>query len=375
MKKSILLLLAILVSGLTYAQTGTAKGFNYKGLVTNNGNVVANAVIGVKIKLKHGSSVKWYEEHTGVHTDANGIFSVNIGEGTKIGGSFVNFSYVDWQGYPDMKISVEIDSGTGYHTYVNDIPLKSVPYAKFADKSYFASRLLPQTDGGIKLSTTTGSRLHGYILEKGSDDWYTYINSGSNYVINNDGVDVLKISDADNSVWMKGELIKPFGSDNGVKFYSSSSGTGYYKFATSTGSLNLQYNGGGGSTTTGLKFHGSASVEVMKKLRAPDSGDSDMKAYIYGKVYANGTLPGSPTPNSDGYSVTKIGTGNYKITFDTSPGHYNKYLVIATRYRNGSGSTPGFIQVQSENGYFNVFTYDASGNPADRSFMFVVYKK
>ncbi len=111
-------------------------------------------------------------------------------------------------------------------------------------------------------------------------------------------------------------------------------------------------------------------VQVTKKLVAPDSGDADMKAYIYGKVYSSGVVPTNPTPNSDGFSVTKTGTGTYRIDFDTSPGGYNKYLVVASIY-----ASKGFISTSNYDDHFIVNTFDTSGNPDDKAFTFVVYKK
>ena len=306
MRKTILLLLAVLISGLGFAQ----EGFNYKALVTNNGTPVASGLINVKVTIKSsGGAIRWQEEHTAVSTDANGIFSIAIGEGTRLGGAST-FDDVYWS-YGNT-ISIEVNTGSGYTSLVNDEPLRYVPYAKRAKTLVTEDDAVLDRDARVRFSE------FGNFL--GGPRYYMGLNAAG---------DALEL------------------------------GTFSFTFPT-TYFPKLSIKNNGDLLTTG-------------KILADDSGDSDMKAYIYGKVYDNGTLPGSPTPNSGGFSVTKTGTGVYKITFDTSPGSYNNYLVIASRY--SSGLSPGFIQTQSSDAYFTVYTYDASGNPADRPFMFVVYKK
>ncbi len=126
MKKTILLLFTILISSLGFAQ----DGFNYKALVTDNGTPVANGTIDVKVTIKAGSNTIWKEEHTNVQTDANGIFSITIGEGTRISGSASQFNDISWN--ENFTYKVEVDTGNGYSTMVSNIPFKFVPFAKKA---------------------------------------------------------------------------------------------------------------------------------------------------------------------------------------------------------------------------------------------------
>jgi len=157
---------------------------------------------------------------------------------------------------------------------------------------------------------------------------------------------------------------EPASSRDSSSVDSSSSGNGYYEFVPEAGSLTLKYNGGS-TTWDNLKFHGAASVEVMGKLIAPDSGDSDMKAYAYGEWYG-----GSARHTSANVTITKISTGHYKVEFNPSPGNTTNYIVIGNLYVN-----PGFIRFSKSTGLFFVDTYDTSGTLSDKSFTFVVYKK
>ena len=109
-------------------------------------------------------------------------------------------------------------------------------------------------------------------------------------------------------------------------------------------------------------------VLITRKLKNEDAGNANMMAYIYGKIYSGGSKDASAS--SEGYNISKIATGHYRITFDSSPGSAHAYMAVASMY-----SVPGFILAFNSDDYFDVYTYDTSGTAADRDFNFVVYKK
>jgi hypothetical protein len=113
-------------------------------------------------------------------------------------------------------------------------------------------------------------------------------------------------------------------------------------------------------------------VKVTKKVMSVDSGDADMKAYIYGKITTSTTGAIIVTSaSSDGFTVERTAIGEYKVTFGNNLLNYDKYMVISTM----DSTSKGFISVSNYNGYFKVLTYAIDGNAADRFFTFVVYKK
>ena len=116
-----------------------------------------------------------------------------------------------------------------------------------------------------------------------------------------------------------------------------------------------------------MTLEGDGDLELKEKLTAPDSGDADMKAYIYGVI----NLYGNINNGTDGFTVQKTGTGEYKITFDTPMNSFISYTVTAT-LRMGD---IGFISSDKFSGYFYIRTYDTNGNAANMNFDFVVYKK
>ena len=147
------------------------------------------------------------------------------------------------------------------------------------------------------------------------------------------------------------------GSKYGIYSYISPSAGGIHYAIYASASKQGSYAG---------YFNGD--VYMSKKLLASSSGTADMKAYVYGKIYSSGSRDSDASSN--GYYINKVSTGRYKITFTNSPGSAHKYLVVASMY-----SVPGFILAYNSDDYFEVYTYDTSGNLADRDFNFVVYKK
>jgi len=131
MKKIISLFIILLINLLTYAQSN--NGFNYKALLTDNGEALVNTSINVKATFYNAADeIKWQEEHTGIITDENGIFTIALGEGTRLDGE-TEFSNIYW-GQEGIKLSIEIDKGDGYILLTDKEPLKSVPYAQTAAK-------------------------------------------------------------------------------------------------------------------------------------------------------------------------------------------------------------------------------------------------
>jgi len=125
MKKTILLFTALLIGIISYAQTG----FNYKALITDNGNVLDSQSVSIKFTVLENGTTSVYQETQTAITDANGIVSVSIGEGAQISGDFAT---INWQNSQFLK--VEIDSGSGFADFGTN-ELKAVPTAKYADKA------------------------------------------------------------------------------------------------------------------------------------------------------------------------------------------------------------------------------------------------
>ena len=150
MKTKILTLITFIITSLSFAQGG---GFNYKALITDNGNVLATHSVTFKFTVLENGSTSVYQETQSATTDSNGIVTVNVGEGTLVSG---NFTTIDWGNSPYF-LKVEIDTGSGYQDF-GTAEFKAVPYAKYADRVEIADNIQ-----GIPVSSTTPA--NGQVLK------------------------------------------------------------------------------------------------------------------------------------------------------------------------------------------------------------------
>ena len=131
MKNRILVLcLFTILSSLLRAQA--PDRFSFQAVVRNSaGNVVAGKNVGVRIQLLLGSQfgAAMYVETQQALTNANGLFSIEIGGGTVVTG---DISQIDWSwGAYYLKAEIDPEGGDNY-TITTISQILSVPYAKRA---------------------------------------------------------------------------------------------------------------------------------------------------------------------------------------------------------------------------------------------------
>ena len=319
MKKRTILVIAMLIGMISFAQQ--REGFNYKALITNNGNPVANQNVDLKFSIRMFSNMPsinvllWQEEHANVATDANGICSVVIGRGNRLAGSETNFRDIDWLTVvSNLQLKVEVDTGSGYHTLVNNETMQAVPFAKQAVK---ASKLDKQYD---KIVFSNNS--HGVVFDTdntGAHHYSARIDGIGGFSIFSDNTPMIQVL-GNQSVLIHKDL---------------------------TVQEDALFNG---------EIHASAS------------GDADMKAYVYGYFYDTDVVG---YRSSDGFTASKISTGVYRISFTDTTVH-NSYIVLVTA-DNMSHFRVAVCDYRDN--YFDVKMYDQSGSLVDNSFHFVVFRK
>jgi len=124
MKKLIIISLC-LVGQLMYAQTPSA--FSYQGMLLNeDGYGIDNKTADFIITISEtNSSVNiYYQELQEVTTDQNGVFNINIGEGTSLQGTMDD---VDWlASVPFIEVEYDLSDGQGSqslgYTQFNSVP-------------------------------------------------------------------------------------------------------------------------------------------------------------------------------------------------------------------------------------------------------------
>ncbi|MFC4267353.1 Lcl domain-containing protein [Polaribacter marinivivus] len=133
MKNKIQLIIALLICGITLAQT--PEKISYQAIVRNaDGNLISDTSVSFKISILEGSSTGnavFVETHSPT-TNTNGLVTIEIGTGKVISGAFAS---IDW-GSGDFFIKTETDitGGTNY-TISGTSQLLSVPYALHAKKA------------------------------------------------------------------------------------------------------------------------------------------------------------------------------------------------------------------------------------------------
>ena len=128
---SMLLVLCLQIVG--YSQT--PQGFSYQAVVRDGSGIpIASQYVGLRITLEDASHVAYYTETQRPQTNAQGVFSVTIGAGDRVGNNL--FSSITWE-KGDVFIKLEIDpaGGTSYAAMGVPSKLQSVPYALYAENT------------------------------------------------------------------------------------------------------------------------------------------------------------------------------------------------------------------------------------------------
>lgn len=130
MKKIFTLIVMVLCATALFAQA--PEKFTYQAVVRNASNaLMSNASVGVRVSILQGGvngALVYMETQTGV-TNANGLITLQIGEGNAQQGTFAS---VDWaNGSYFLKIETDPNGGSNY-TITTTQQLLSVPYALYA---------------------------------------------------------------------------------------------------------------------------------------------------------------------------------------------------------------------------------------------------
>jgi hypothetical protein len=130
MKNIIAIGAAILITVIVFAQA--PQKMSYQAVIRNSSNtLVINTQVGMQISILQGSSTGtavYIETHI-ANTNATGLVSLEIGNGTAISGTFAN---INWANGPYfIKTETDLTGGTNY-SITSTSQLLSVPYALFS---------------------------------------------------------------------------------------------------------------------------------------------------------------------------------------------------------------------------------------------------
>ena len=145
------------------------QGINYQAVAYNNlSQPVTNQTIGVRLSVLDGgaSGTVLYSETQTPNTDNTGLFSIVIGNGNVVSGTFAG---INWgNGTKWLKTEIDIAGGNNY-VVMGSSQFMSVPYALYADKSGVGSSTFSMPDGFTNISTIVIQDSVNYIVPAGKN--------------------------------------------------------------------------------------------------------------------------------------------------------------------------------------------------------------
>lgn len=131
--KRFLPVLVFALFGVTVSLAQAPKGINYQGVARDNeGKAYSSKTIAVRISILKNSAtgtVEYAETHN-PQTNQFGLFTLVIGQGTKVTG---DFAFISWAvGSKWLQIEIDPNGGSSY-TMAGSQQLMAVPYAFYAE--------------------------------------------------------------------------------------------------------------------------------------------------------------------------------------------------------------------------------------------------
>ncbi len=154
MKKFLTFSTAVLLMASVFAQA--PEKMSYQAVIRNSSEaLVTNTTVGMQISILQGSAsgTAVYVETQSPTTNANGLISIKIGDGTVQSGDFTN---IEWANGPYfIKTETDPAGGTDY-TITGTNQLLSVPYALHAKTAETVTGGITESDPSVPTGTTPG---------------------------------------------------------------------------------------------------------------------------------------------------------------------------------------------------------------------------
>lgn len=333
MKKIYLLfVLSILFTISIFAQS--PEKLSYQAIIRNSSDIIlANQGIGIQTSILQGSAsgAVVYSEVQNPTTNANGLISIEIGNGTLISGDITT---IDWAADSYfIKTEIDIDGGTNY-TITGSSQLMSVPYALHSKTAESVTGVITETD-----PIFTTSVAHGI---SGSDitTWNNKLDNELDGSITNEielpsgGTDgqVLKTDGSGNYTWVDQTL----DTDTNTQLDE----TAVDAFVSNNGYLTVEVDGSitneielptGGTDGQVLKTDGSGNYTWVNQVTDTDTQDLSLTGNTISlvdggsidvstatSVAANTTKIGLPAGGVTGQILNINGSGNPEWTTSVS---------------------------------------------------------
>jgi hypothetical protein len=313
MKKSVLLLFTFLLTISGYSQA--PQGISYQAVAFDlGGNPIANGNVGVKISIIDNSisgTVVYSETHAKT-TNAQGLFNLNIGQGSAIASAF---SSINW-GTNSKFLKVEVDpaGGTNY-TNIGTNQLMSVPYALFAENVS-----TQQTINNVVVSENKNNNIDGGITVL-----YSNLEAKGYYVSPTGGS-----GSWNGTATFSSPIIGKTASNFTIVLYSDTEAKGYYVSPT----------GGAASWNGTVNFSSPIKGAVSSNYTNVIYSETEAKGYYVSPNGGSGSWNGTVNFSSP---IKGAISSNY-ITVIYSETEAKGYYVSPT---GGSGSWNGTVTFSS----------------------------
>lgn len=352
--KKLFLTTVIIVTGLTALFAQAPLQFNYQGVARGaNGQALANQSLGLRISILDGSAsgtVQYSETHN-ISTNAYGLYTLAVGEGTVVSGSMAS---VTWgSGTKFMMVEMDPGGGSNYIT-LGSTQLLSVPYALQAEsvtndndqQTLFLSGSTLGISGGNSVTLPSAGMGGNGTLNRVSK--FTGTTSLGNSQLFDNGTKIGFGTDAPSAKF-------DFAGGNGWDLINTD---GDLKIGDTTYKLKMGIALGGGgagwaaivaSNNLGLGTGITPTTQSTMNLSNGRVGIGIQNPTF--KLHVNNTTDGSITGYFSDNSATVIDSGIVRAEY-TGTGNLNHIAILGNVFYNGSNNAG--IGVQGTAGFTGV---------------------
>jgi hypothetical protein len=154
MKRSFTIMTAVLLTASALAQA--PQKMSYQAVIRDDNSVlVKSQSVGMRISILQGVNPVYVETHA-TNTNANGLITIEIGNGTVVSGVFAS---IDWSaGTYSIKTETDPAGGVNYTAIVGTSQLLSVPYALYAKTGENVTGTVAIANGGTGATSISGAK-------------------------------------------------------------------------------------------------------------------------------------------------------------------------------------------------------------------------
>jgi hypothetical protein len=348
------------------------KGLNFQGIARNgNDEVIASSQISLRLSIVDStvpSKTTNYAEVKSVLTNAQGLFSVIIGDGNEISKTGL-FGNIDWSSNSKY-LKIEMDPANG--TSFNLLGMSQIQYAAFA---HFAEGVMAENIKGVIPVSKGGTGFTNLIDLKDSlaSDKYVGNTSFGKYAFlrnGNSDYDTLreiKLSDEFNQLFIDDTTVSSI-HDLPQSVLNTSIGYGSLTYNsigsgnTSIGSISMLYNDGSQNTAVGFASY----------LGLPNYGSEIMDNNTALGAWSLTSIAGKGNTSigSNTFNRTRIINGNYNTAIGYQSGIHENNRSLDSIYNSTAIGYNAFLDASNliQLGDSNIQNVNTFGNMNAKSF-------